>query len=114
MRNIYIWLALSAILGWAHALLDHPWPWLRWANEAVFPWYVLHQSLTVLIAYWIVPLRWPAAWEAITVLVGTVAGCWIGFEVIRRIGWLRPLFGMRTRHSAVPTQARVASPLSST
>jgi hypothetical protein len=26
------------VLGWSKALLDRPWPWLGWANEAVFPW----------------------------------------------------------------------------
>lgn len=97
LRNVYIWLALCAILGWAHAVLNHPWPWLGWANEAVFPWYVLHQSLTVLIAYWVVPLHWSAAIEAAVVLGGTVAGCWMGFAIIRRVGWLRPLFGLKRR-----------------
>lgn len=100
LRNVYIWLALCSILGWAHALLNRPWPWLDWANEAVFPWYVLHQSLTVLVAYWLVPMRWPAAVEASLVLAGTVAGCWIGFALIRRIGWLRPLFGLKRRPRA--------------
>lgn len=108
LRNVYIWLALCAILGWAHALLNRPWPWLRWANEAVFPWYVLHQSLTVLIAYWLVPLRWPAAVEAAMVLAGTVAGCWLGFAIIRRVGWLRPLFGLRS-HPADASPAVTAS-----
>lgn len=108
LRNVYVWLALCTILGWAHALLDRPWPWLGWANEAVYPWYILHQSLTVLIAYWLVPLRWPAGVEAPAVLAGTVAGCWIGFAVIRRVGWLRPLFGLRYRSKppeASPAQA---------
>ncbi len=112
LRNVYIWLALCAILGWAHALLDRPWPWLGWANEAVFPWYVLHQSLTVAIAYWLVPLEWPAAVEAAAVLAGTVAGCWIGFAIIRRVGWLRPLFGLKRR--AVPDTRSPAIPASAT
>ncbi|WP_407909668.1 acyltransferase family protein [Lysobacter claricitrinus] len=97
MRSVYIWLAISAVLGWSKAWLDRPFPWLGWANEAVFPWYVLHQSFIVLIAYWLVPLHLSAWIEAPAVLVGTVAGCWMGFAIIRRVPPLRPLFGMKLR-----------------
>lgn len=97
LRSFYIWWSLCAVLGWSKAFLGRPWPWLRWANEAVFPWYVLHQSLIVLIAYWLVPLRLPAAVESTAVLAGTVAGCWLGFAVIRRVPVLRPLFGLKAK-----------------
>ena len=55
--------------------LNRPLRWLPWANEAVYPWYVLHQSLIVLSPTgccrcgwarcssrcWCWPERWPAA-----------------------------------------------------
>ncbi|WP_133499738.1 acyltransferase family protein [Cognatilysobacter terrigena] len=97
LRSVYIWIAIAAVLGWSKACLDRSFPWLGWATEAVFPWYVLHQSLIVLLAYWLVPLRLPAGLEASAVLLGTVAGCWIGFAIIRRAPLLRPLFGMKLR-----------------
>lgn len=96
LRNFYIWLALSAILGWGKACLDRPFRWLPWANEAVYPWYVLHQSLIILIAYWVLPLHLGAVAEPILVFGGTVAGCWLLHEfVIRRVRWLRPCFGLK-------------------
>lgn len=96
LRNFYVWAMLLAILGWAHALLNRPFAWLPRANEAVYPWYMLHQSLIVLIAYWVVPLRIGGFWEFLVVLAGTVLGCWVLTEfLIRRVGWLRPLFGMK-------------------
>ncbi|HEY4560805.1 MAG TPA: acyltransferase, partial [Lysobacter sp.] len=97
LRSVYIWWSLCAVLGWSKALLDRPWTWLGWANEAVYPWYVLHQSLIVLIAYWLIPLRLPLGVEALVVLAGTVIGCWAGFAVIRRVPLLRPLFGLKWR-----------------
>ena len=54
-RNLYIWAALCAILGWGHTLLNRPFRWLPWATQAVYPWYILHQSLIVLLAYWLEP-----------------------------------------------------------
>lgn len=98
VRSLYVWLALCAALGWAHALLNRPLHWLPFATEAVYPWYILHQSLIVAIAYWIVPLHLGAAIEPSLVIAGTVAGCWIlHLAVIRRFRWLAACFGIRSR-----------------
>jgi len=108
LRNFYIWSALCAILGWSRVLLDRPFRWLPWANEAVYPWYLLHQSLIVLLAYWLIPLRLGSVAEPALVLLGTLAGCWAVHSVVRRVGWLRPLFGLRRSPRPAP---RVPSPL---
>jgi glucan biosynthesis protein C len=96
LRNIYIWAALSTILGWAYLKLNRPYRWLPWATEAVYPWYVLHQSLIVLCAYWLLPLQLGPVLEPLLVLAGTAGGCWVLHElVIRRSRWLRPCFGLK-------------------
>ncbi|MEO8160804.1 MAG: acyltransferase family protein [Arenimonas sp.] len=95
LRNLYVWTMLLALLGWSHALLNRPWRWLPWANEAVYPWYMLHQSLIVLFAYWLLPLRLGPVLEPLAILTATIAGCWGGFALIRRSRWLRPFFGMK-------------------
>jgi peptidoglycan/LPS O-acetylase OafA/YrhL len=95
VRNLYLWTMLLAILGWGHALLNRPFRWLPWANENVYPWYILHQSLIIAFAYWLLPLRLPALAEAGLVLALTVAGCWLVTACVRRVRWLRPLFGLK-------------------
>ena len=95
-RNAYVWLMLCTILGWGHATLNRPWRWLPWATQAVYPWYVLHQSLIVLLAYWLVPLKVGPVAEPLLVGLGTVLGCWvITSGIVQRVGWLRPLFGLK-------------------
>jgi hypothetical protein len=102
LRNLYIWAALSTSLGWAHLLLNRPLRWLPWANEALYPWYVLHQSLIVLCAYWLLPLHLGAWLEPSLVLAETIAGCWALHEfVIRRSAWLRPCFGLKARRAPI-------------
>jgi hypothetical protein len=110
LRNLYIWAALSAILGWGHLLLNRPLRWLPWANEALYPWYVLHQSLIVLCAYWLLPLHLGAWIEAPLVLAGTLAGCWaLHAFVIRRSEVLRPCFGLKpVRAASLATRAATA------
>lgn len=95
LRNLYIWWMLCAILGFSRAYLDRPFRWLPWANEAVYPWYVLHQSLIVAIAFVLLPLRLGPVLEPVLVLAGTIAGCALLHAVIRRSHLLRPLFGLK-------------------
>ena len=95
LRNLYMWSMLLTILGWAHAYLNRPFRWLPWANEAVYPWYMLHQSLIVLFAYCLVALKLGPILEPTIMFMATVGGCWLLFAVIRRMHWLRPLFGIK-------------------
>lgn len=95
-RCIYIWAMLCSILGWGYHLLNRPFRWLPWANQAVYPWYILHQSVIIMLAYWLVPLKIGSIIEPIVVGGGTVLVCWfLTSVVIQRVNWLRLLFGLR-------------------
>jgi glucan biosynthesis protein C len=111
LRNLYIWTTLCAILGWSYALLNRPFRWLPRATEAVYPWYLLHQSLIVLLAYWLVPLKIGPVAEPLLVGLGTVLSCWLLTSgLIVRMPWLRPLFGLKTyRHATSPSNYSTAS-----
>ncbi|WP_418131250.1 acyltransferase [Variovorax sp. 375MFSha3.1] len=106
LRMLYLWLAVATILGHGHRHLNRPWPWLRWANESVYPWYVLHQTLiiagvTLLAPFALGPVMEPALLVALTLL-----GCWLLTEgLIRRTDLLRPLFGLKLRPRAAPSSA---------
>lgn len=90
------WFWLVAVLGWGHHLLNRPFRWLPYANEAVYPWYVLHQTITVVLGYQLSRLALGPVVEPVLVLGGTVAGCLlIGEYLIRRTPILRPLFGLK-------------------
>jgi glucan biosynthesis protein C len=106
--DAYLWCALLAVLGWAHRGLNRPWPWLAWANESVYPWYVLHQTLIIVAIAWVAPLRLGPVAEPILLLVLTVAGCWSITALVRRSDILRPLFGLR--RAAVPLRRRAPLP----
>lgn len=94
----YQWCALLTILGAAKRWLDRPWSWLPRANEAVYPWYILHQSLIVPLAFYLAPINLAGPVEVLLVSVGTVAGCLLLSEaLLGRSRWLRPLFGMRSQ-----------------
>ena len=96
MTIVYLnrWLWIVALFAWAAVLLNRPFAWLPYATEAVFPWYVLHQTLTVTLGYQLGQLALGPVLEPTLVLGGTVVGCYVIYEyVVRRVPLLRPLFG---------------------
>lgn len=105
LRNLYIWTMLLAILGWSHAWLNKPFRWLPWANESVYPWYMLHQSLIVGLAFWLIPFHLGPVLEPIAVLSGTVLGCFAISEIAKRVPLLRPCFGLKALPRPAETSA---------
>jgi glucans biosynthesis protein C len=109
--TVYLWAAIVAILGWAHLKLNRPWPWLAWANESVYPWYVLHQTVIIVLIFWLAPLNLGPVLEPALLVAGTVAGCWSLTALVRRSDTLRPLFGLRRRApSRYPSPTTSARP----
>lgn len=95
---VYLWAVLATLLGYARVYLDRPFRWLPYAREAVFPWYVLHQSVMLWLAWLLLPLRLGPVLEPLLIIAGTVLGCALLHEgLIRRSRWLRPLFGLKAR-----------------
>ena len=89
------WCFILAILGFARRWLKHrDGPLLRYAAGAVFCWYIVHQTIIVVVAHWLKPLALPAAAEASVVISATIAGCYAAYETARRIPWLRPFLGI--------------------
>ncbi len=90
------WIWLVTVLGWGYTLLNRPFRWLSYANEAVYPWYILHQTIIVAAGFHLAPLRFGPVVEPILMIGITTGGCLLLHEyLIRRIGWLRPLFGLK-------------------
>lgn len=103
------WLWIAAVLGWSATLLDRPFRWLPYATEAVLPWYVLHQSLIVALAYGLVPLKIGPVLEPVGIIGLTVLGCALIHEcLVRRSALLRRLFGLPP--AACPVPARQTAP----
>ena len=89
------WSAVLALLGYAAIYLNKPSAKLRYFNDAVLPYYIVHQTFIVVLAFVLVPLRLGPVWEPLLIIAGTIAGCMVSYEIIRRVNVLRPLFGLK-------------------
>ncbi|MDQ2076095.1 acyltransferase family protein [Marinimicrobium sp. ABcell2] len=97
LSNYNGWFWLLAVLGWAHHLLNRPFSWLPYATEAVFSWYILHQTITIVAGVALTKYQLGPAVEPLLVVLATVIGCAAIHEfAIRRWRLLRPLFGLKS------------------
>lgn len=94
------WCAIVAILGFVRRFAPGDGPVLRYLSQAVFPVYILHQTLIVVLAHHFKTFGLPPRVEGPLLIVLTLVLCFAGYELVRRIGWLRPLFGLKTWQSA--------------
>jgi hypothetical protein len=95
-RVMNLWCWIMALFGYASAFLGHRNGFLAYANEAVYPFYILHQTITIGIAFYLMNLNWGLASKFTVLATGTFAGCFVIYELlIRRWKWVRPLFGMK-------------------
>ena len=90
-----LWCCLLTLLGYAAAKLNHPNPKLGYFNQAILPWYILHQTAIIVIAMTIRPWQLGGALEFVVITIGTFAACAGLYAMIRRITFLRVLFGMK-------------------
>lgn len=98
LRTLYAW---SVILTWqvvAMKWLSRPGPVLRYMTGMIFCWYILHQTLIIVIGHTVTKWGIGEGREMLLVLLGTVLGCLVLGEIIRRIPLIRPLFGIKYRH----------------
>ncbi len=93
------WTTIAAIFGFAYRFRNADNAALRYLTPAVFPVYILHQTVTVIAAYQLRPLSIPPLAEGLLLIALTYAVCFAGYEIVRRIGVLRPLFGLKRRRS---------------
>ncbi|MEQ1511561.1 MAG: acyltransferase family protein [Lysobacteraceae bacterium] len=92
---LFQWAAIAAIFGFVRGIAFTDSPALHYLREAVFPIYILHQTIIVVLAHNAQPLGLRPAIEGPLLVLATFGLCFSGFEIVRRVRWLRPLFGLK-------------------
>ena len=94
--NLWTW--IFVLFGYAAVYLNKPSKLLRYCNRAVYPFYILHQTLTLIIAYYIRELDWGFWSKAGLLTVGTFGGCLLLYHfAILPLKWVHPFFGLKPK-----------------
>jgi len=107
--TLFSWSFVLAILGFGMQHLTFNIPFLRYANEAVLPFYIMHQTVIICVGYFVVRWAIPDLAKFAVIAASSFAIITALYELLmRRINVLRFLFGMKVRSkapSAQPTEA---------
>lgn len=94
--NAWAWIVF--LLGTAGRYLSRSNAFLRYANEAVLPFYILHQTALLFVATFVVTLAWTWGFKLLLLATASFTLIMLAYElVVRRFGVVRFLFGMRPR-----------------
>lgn len=100
------WNAILALTGFARQHWNRDHPARAYLTEAVFPVYIMHQTLIILLAYQFRSLHLHPVVEGVMLVILTLGLCFGLFEAIRRVGVLRPLFGLSWKPAEVLAEVR--------
>lgn len=101
----YAWSCMLTLLGFGQRFLNRESPLLRYLTAAIFCYYVLHQTITVIAGYYLTEFQLGVRAESAMVLGITVMGCVLGYELIRRFPKIGILFGVHSVSGFHPSNA---------
>ena len=94
--NVFTWLWIMVFLGYGRQYLSFGNRLLSWARDASYPIYILHQTVILVIAYFVIRQPWAAWTKFWIVALSTLVVCVVLYElVLRRVALLRLAFGIK-------------------
>lgn len=94
LYNLWTWILL--LLGYSAKYLNKPSIILTYRNEAVYPFYILHHTVLLILGYYIIQLNLNITFKFLILAIGTFGIVWLIYELfIRKYTVLRFLFGMK-------------------
>jgi len=100
-------LGVLTVFAVAHKFLNVRSAKLNYFNDAVYPFYILHQTLILVIGFNLSKLQLGAIAEPILLIILTILTCFMGYELIRRTEILRPFFGLKMKGNYDNTVQRI-------
>lgn len=107
IRNQYGWCALLAMLAFAQKYLNRGGKALNYLSQAAFPVYILHQSLMMVIAYFVLQWNVGITVQFLAIAFSTLAASLLLFEACRHVPPLRIVLGIKAGKTPAPKPVSV-------
>ncbi|MBU1377179.1 MAG: acyltransferase family protein [Alphaproteobacteria bacterium] len=107
VREAYAWTTICALFGYARRYIRSGSPLLTTLTEAVFPFYIIHQTAIVLAGHFLKPVGLPVLVEAGTILAIEVAACLATYGLALAVPILRLPLGLKP--ASRPARASVVA-----
>ena len=90
------WFTVITIIAYGQYYLNKPHPWLSKINEGLYPFYILHQTVIIVIGYYICQLDWSISAKYWAISLLTLIFCVaLYLTLIRTNKVMRFLFGLK-------------------
>ena len=94
IKMISVWAWVLTFIGFSVRFLNRPSVLLSYLNSAVYPLYCVHLTITVILAYYIIPLNISIPVKLLSITIGTFLLAFVIYELlVKRISWIRPFVG---------------------
>lgn len=110
-KSVQCWGTVIALFGIADRFWNHDARWRGTLAEAVFPVFIAHQTVMVLVSYWLRDKGLTALPEFLTLLISVAVGSWLFYLAGREIGPLRPLIGLKRAKPRRKAKAATVPPV---
>jgi len=102
------WTCAVAVTGYGRKYLDHNSAFRKTANEAIYPFYLLHQPVLVITGYLVVRLDMPVLLKVFLIMVTSLALVLSVYRfLIRPFNVTRILFGMKPQFKSPTNNLKV-------
>ncbi|CCQ09402.1 hypothetical protein PALB_2430 [Pseudoalteromonas luteoviolacea B = ATCC 29581] len=88
-------IGVAMVIGFGVRFLNFPSTTIKWLNQFVFPFYVLHQSVLIALAFYLAPFQLGGIVEPMAIIIGTFSICTLMCWGIARHDILRLCFGAK-------------------
>ena len=107
----FVWWTLLAAFGFARKGITTAQPWLRYAQGLTYPFYIFHQTVIIVLGWWLIRLPFGpwASFGLITLITFLVS--WGLSEGVSRVNVLRSCFGLASLKKtprSLPNRRRTA------
>lgn len=109
-----VWLLLVGLMGFGKRYLDRTSRSREYLAEASYPLYILHQTVIVVVAFYVVDLTTPEPVQWLVLFVSSIVGTFLAYEIVRRLRPLPFLLGMQRPRTGARPGAHPAEPLPKT
>lgn len=98
LASLHVWLIILAAVGFATRYLPFETPFLRYNTEGVYPYYILHQTVIVITAFYLAGWSMPLVVKLVVLVLATFSSIYLAYRfVIRPFSVLRVLFGLKAK-----------------
>jgi hypothetical protein len=98
IKVINIWAWMITIFGFSGKYLNKESKIIKYRNKAVYPFYILHQTIILIIGFYLMNMTMHYMLKIVIMIVGTFSISWLIYEfIILKVPIIQPLFGVKKK-----------------